>query len=118
MTIQKYRGLPMPANPANEDLKPLAEIDKLIHEPARLMILATLYAVESADFLFVERQTGLTRGNLSSHMSKLEDAGLIKINKEFVDKIPRTLLRITDQGRAALLDYTSNMKRVLDGLEV
>lgn len=107
----------MPVNPTNEGLQPLAEIDKLIHEPARLMILATLHVVESADFLFVERQTGLTRGNLSSHMSKLEGAGYIEISKEFVDKIPRTLLRITDQGRAALLDYTNNMKQLLDGLE-
>ena len=106
----------MPANPTNEDLQPLAGIDKLIHEPARLMILATLHVVESADFLFVERQTGLTRGNLSSHMSKLEDAGYIEITKEFVDKIPRTLLRITGVGRSALLDYTNNMKQVLDGL--
>jgi len=106
----------MPASPTNENLQPLAEIDKTIHEPARLMILATLHAVESADFLFVERQTGLTRGNLSSHMGKLEAAGYIEIKKEFVDKIPRTLLRITDEGRAALLDYTNNMKQVLDHL--
>ncbi|MEJ2710809.1 MAG: transcriptional regulator [Anaerolineales bacterium] len=103
-------------DPANDDLQPLAEIDKLVHEPARLMILATLNAVESADFLFVERQTGLTRGNLSSHLSKLEAAGYVEITKEFVDKIPRTLLRITDQGHAALLNYTNNMKQVLDGL--
>jgi DNA-binding transcriptional ArsR family regulator len=103
--------------PANEELQPLAEIDKVIHEPARLMILATLHVVESADFLFVERQTGLTRGNLSSHMSKLEDSGYINITKEFVDKIPRTLLRITGEGRSALLDYTKNMKQLLDGLE-
>lgn len=107
----------MPANPANQDLQPLAEIDKLIHEPARLMILATLHVVESADFLFVERQTGLTRGNLSSHMSKLEDAGYIQVTKQFVDKIPRTLLQITAEGRAALMNYTDNMKQVLDGLE-
>lgn len=106
----------MPASPSDENLQPLAEIDKTIHEPARLMILATLHAVESADFLFVERQTGLTRGNLSSHMGKLEAAGYIEIKKEFVDKIPRTLLRITDEGRAALLDYTNNMKQVLDHL--
>jgi DNA-binding transcriptional ArsR family regulator len=106
----------MPASPINENLRPLAEIDKTIHEPARLMILATLHAVESADFLFVERQTGLTRGNLSSHMGKLEAAGYIEIKKEFVDKIPRTLLRITDEGRAALLDYTNSMKQVLDHL--
>ncbi|MGD9094019.1 MAG: transcriptional regulator [Anaerolineales bacterium] len=79
------------SDPANDCLQPLAGINKLIHEPARLMILATLHVVEMADFLIVERQTGLTRGNLSSHMSKLEDAGYIEINKEFVNKIPRTL---------------------------
>ena len=62
----------------------------LIHEPARLMILATLFVVESADFLWVERQTGLTRGTLIPHMSKLEDAGYLEITKEFVDKIPCT----------------------------
>jgi len=106
----------MPANPANKDLKPLAEIDKVIHEPARLMILATLHVVESADFLFVERQTGLTRGNLSSHMSKLEDCGYIEITKEFVNKIPRTLLRITEDGRSELLNYTNQMKQVLNKL--
>ena len=98
-------------------LSPISEIDKLIHEPARLMILTVLHVVESADFLWVERQTGLTRGNLSSHMSKLESAGYININKEFVDKIPRTLLRITTKGRDALLDYTSNMKQLLDRIE-
>jgi DNA-binding transcriptional ArsR family regulator len=103
----------MPANPENVDIQPLAEIDKIIHEPARLMILATLHVVESADFLFVERQTGLTRGNLSSHMSKLENAGYIEITKEFVDKIPRTLLKITAEGRSAFLKYTSQMKLVL-----
>ena len=107
----------MPSNPANEELQPLAEIDKLIHEPARLMILATLHVVESADFLFVERQTGLTRGNLSSHMSKLENAGYIEITKEFVDKIPRTLLRITDDGKTALLSYVERMQHVLDGVK-
>jgi DNA-binding MarR family transcriptional regulator len=81
------------------------------------MILATLHVVESADFLFIERQTGLTRGNLSAHMSKLEDAGYISITKEFVDKIPRTLLRITEKGRTALLDYTQSMKQVLNTLK-
>ncbi|MBL6983234.1 MAG: transcriptional regulator [Anaerolineales bacterium] len=103
-------------DPANVELQPLTEIDKLIHEPARLMILATLHVVESADFLFVERQTGLTRGNLSSHMSKLENAGYIDITKEFVDKIPRTLLRITEEGRTALLVYVELMQQVIDGV--
>lgn len=107
----------MTIDPANNELQPLAGIDKVIHEPARLMILATLSAVESADFLFVERQTGLTRGNLSSHMSKLETAAYIDITKEFVDKIPRTLLRITENGRAALQHYIQNMKQILNEIE-
>jgi len=107
----------MPPSPANTDLQPLAGIDKLIHEPARLMIMGVLHAVESADFLFVERQTGLTRGNLSSHMGKLESAGYIEITKEFVDKIPRTLLHITDEGQSALLAYVEAMENVLQGVK-
>jgi len=107
----------MAANPANNDQQPLAGIDKMIHEPARLMILATLSAVESADFLFVERQTGLTRGNLSSHMSKLETAQYIVITKEFVEKVPRTVLHITENGRAALEHYIQNMRQVLNEIE-
>lgn len=99
-----------------EDLQPLAEIDRVIHEPARLLILAYLSVVESADFLFLMNQTSLTRGNLSSHLSKLEAAGYVEIKKEFVEKIPRTLLRLTDQGRTAFQRYQSNMKQVLDSL--
>jgi DNA-binding transcriptional ArsR family regulator len=81
---------------AGTDVQPIAEIDRLIHEPARLMIMAVLYAVESADSVFLLRQTGLTRGNLSSHMSRPEAAGYVDIEREFVDKMPRTLLRLTD----------------------
>ena len=99
-----------------EGLHPIAEIDRVIHEPARLMILALLYVVESADFLFLRRQTGLTWGNLSSHLSKLEAAGYVDIEKEFVDKKPHTMLRLTDEGRAAFREYVQSMKQVLDGL--
>ena len=101
----------------NEDLQPIADIDRMIHEPARLMIIAYLYVVESADFLFLMRQTGLTRGNLSSHMSKLEAAGYIAVKKEFVDKIPRTLLWLTGKGRKAFESYRQSMKQVLDSLD-
>jgi len=99
-----------------ESLQPLSEIDRVIHEPARLLILAYLSVVESADFLFLMNQTSLTRGNLSSHLSKLEAAGYIEIKKEFVDKIPRTLLRLTEKGTEAFQVYQSNMKQVLDSL--
>jgi DNA-binding MarR family transcriptional regulator len=100
---------------SQEDLKPLPNIDRLVHEPARLMILAHLYVVESADFLFLMRQTALTFGNLSSHMSKLEAAGYIEVEKEFVRKKPHTMLHITDEGRAALRQYQRSMRQVLDG---
>ncbi len=99
-----------------EDLQPLAEVNKVIHEPARLLILAHLSVVERADFLFLERQTGLTRGNLSTHLSKLEAAGYVEIKKEFVGKIPRTLLHLTKQGKKAFQKYLKSMKQVIDNL--
>jgi DNA-binding MarR family transcriptional regulator len=105
------------AEPAeNQALQPIANLDRLIHEPARLMILAVLYVVESADFTFLMRQTGLTWGNLSSHMSKLEEAGYIEVEKTFKGKRPNTMLRLTDEGRAAFRDYRHSLKQVLDDL--
>jgi DNA-binding transcriptional ArsR family regulator len=100
----------------SEDLQPIADIDRIIHEPARLMILALLYVVESGDFTFLMRQTGLTWGNLSSHMSKLEEAGYIEVEKEFVGRKPHTMLHLTDEGRAAFREYRQSMKQVLDDL--
>ncbi|MHC4324083.1 MAG: winged helix-turn-helix domain-containing protein [Planctomycetota bacterium] len=97
-----------------DNLQPLTEIDRVIHEPARLLLVATLSVVESADFLFLMNQTQLTRGNLSSHLSKLETAGYVEIKKEFVEKIPRTLLRLTEEGRNAFVEYRQKMQRVLD----
>lgn len=92
------------------------EIDKLIHEPARLLIMANLYVVERADFTFLMRQTGLTWGNLSSHMTKLEDAGYIEVIKEFKDKRPNTMLELTAKGRQAFQHYREQMHSVLDNL--
>ena len=97
-----------------DNLQPLAEIDRVIHEPARLLLVATLSVVESAAFLFLMNQTKLTRGNLSSHLSKLEAAGYVEIKKEFVEKIPRTLLRLTEEGRNAFVEYRQKMQQVLD----
>jgi DNA-binding MarR family transcriptional regulator len=93
--------------------KPQGEIDRLVHEPARYLIMAYLYVVESADFLFLERQTGLTRGNLSSHLSKLEGAGYLRIQKEFIEKKPHTMLALTEIGRSAFEDYRKKMKDML-----
>jgi len=98
------------------NLQPIADIDRVIHEPARLMILALLYVVESGDFTFLMRQTGLTWGNLSSHLSKLENTGYVEMEKEFVGKKPHTMLHLTDEGRAAFREYRQRMKQVLDDL--
>ncbi len=102
------------AKDKEKNLQNLSEIDRTIHEPARFLIMAYLYVVESADFLFLMNQTGLTRGNLSSHLSKLEDADYVVIEKTFVKKIPRTLLQLTPEGRKAFEMYRKNMKKVLD----
>jgi DNA-binding transcriptional ArsR family regulator len=92
------------------------EIDKLIHEPARLKIMAQLYVVEEADFIFLMRLTGLTWGNLSSHMSKLEDAEYIEVRKEFLDKKPHTILKLTSKGRDAFNNYRKVMDQVFKNL--
>ncbi len=89
-------------------------IDRIIHEPARLMIMSHLAVVESADFLFLMRQTGLTFGNLSSHMSRLEEAGYIRIEKKFVGKKPNTILNLTTRGRNAFQQYREQMRQMLD----
>jgi DNA-binding MarR family transcriptional regulator len=96
--------------------EPITKIDRLIHEPSRYMLMAYLYVVEAADFLFLIRQTGMTWGNLSAHLSKLEAAGYVVIQKEFLGKKPHTIVRLTDQGRDAFEEYRGNMKRVLDNL--
>jgi DNA-binding MarR family transcriptional regulator len=92
----------------------LAEIDRLIHEPARLMLVANLYVVDGADFVFLSRQTGLTMGNLSSHMSRLEEAGYVEVEKTFVGKRPQTVLRLTEKGREAFRAYRRSMIEVLE----
>lgn len=90
----------------------LPAINRLIHEPARYNVMALLYVVERADFLFVQNQTGLTPGNLSSHVSKLEAAEYIEVKKTFVRKTPKTSLRLTPTGRAAFDAYRAKMSVV------
>ncbi len=97
------------AEDQNESAANLPELDKIVHEPARLKILAYLSAVKSADFVFLLSRTGLTYGNLSSHMSKLEEAGYIEVEKEIKDKRPHTMLSITDAGRTAFENYRQNI---------
>jgi len=103
-------------NKTSSDIQNITSVDKLIHEPARLNIMTHLYVIESADFLFMMRQTGLTFGNLSAHMSKLENAGYIEIIKEFVGKKPHTMLKLTEQGRQAFSEYRKKMKQFFDDM--
>ncbi len=105
-----------PTEEESNETRPVGEIDRVIHEPSRFTILAVLQGVDSADFTFLLRQTGLTRGNLSSHLGKLEAAGYVKVKKEFVDRIPRTLLTLTDKGRQAFESYRQRMMRTLGDL--
>lgn len=101
---------------SSEDEHGPLEIDKIIHEPARLQIMTQLYVVEEADFLFLMRKTGLTWGNLSSHMTKLETTGYIEVRKEFLDKKPHTILKLTAKGRTAFEEYRIAIERVFEDL--
>lgn len=95
-------------------LKDLSSLDRVIHEPARLMIMTILYAVKEADFVYLQRECALTQGNLSSHLSKLEEAGYSLICKTFKGKYPLTLCSLTRLGRAAFEAYLSKMRFVTD----
>jgi DNA-binding MarR family transcriptional regulator len=98
------------------DLSAMAGVDRLIHEPARLMIVTVLYTVEEADFLYLINATSLTKGNLSTHLSKLEEGGYVQVEKTYRGKIPQTLLRLTPAGRKAFEVYRNNLKRIMDTL--
>lgn len=90
--------------------------DRMLHEPARLRLLANLAVVRRADFTWLLTQTGLTRGNLSVQMSRLSEAGLVTVEKMFRDNRPRTLYELTEQGLDALRDYKRDMTKILDAL--
>ncbi|MFW9968811.1 MAG: winged helix-turn-helix domain-containing protein [Candidatus Odinarchaeota archaeon] len=101
---------------SDDIIQPLTDIDKVIHEPARLMIMSYLYVVESADFVFLRNQTGLTDGNLSSHLNKLESVGYVEVEKKFKGKKPQTILKLSEEGRNAFEIYRRKMEQVLTGL--
>ena len=100
----------------DKEVKLVFSVDRLIHEPARFNIMAYLFVVQSADFIFLQTQTGLTWGNLSSHINKLETAGYVAVEKEFVGKKPHTMLHLTDRGRVAFIDYRKKMRKALNTL--
>ena len=98
----------------SDELRRVTELDRLIHEPARLLIVTILSTVESADFLFLQRETGLTKGNLSAHLSKLEDAGYVKIQKTFKGKLPLTVCKLTAAGTKAITQYRQQLQSFMD----
>ncbi|MFC2038447.1 winged helix-turn-helix domain-containing protein [Chloroflexota bacterium] len=106
----------MASKDGEKEQRSAAKIDKLIHEPSRYLIVAHLYVVKSADFLFLVNQTGMTWGNLSAHLSKLEEAGYVEVKKEFLNKKPHTVLILTKEGKAAFEKYRKEMRQVLDRL--
>jgi len=91
---------------------PPPELDRLVHEPGRLAIMTVLSSVRDADFLFLQRATGLTKGNLSSHLSKLEDAGLVEIEKRFIRKKPNTSVSLTALGRERIAEHWDQLERL------
>jgi len=94
----------------------LADIDRVIHAPARLMVMTYLYVVESADFIFLMNKTDLTWGNLSSHLSKLEEAGYVEIEKTFVKKKSHTMVKLSKNGRDAFRKYKDQIQQVLQDI--
>lgn len=105
-------------NTGRSDLRNVADVDRLIHELARLMILASLYVVESADSTFLLRQTGLRQANLPAYTAELGAAGHIDAKEESVDMQPHTMLHITEKGRAAFQAYWQRMAQVFDDLSL
>ena len=101
----------------NEDLFTLGDLDRLLHEPARLMIATILFSAAEADFLYLLNATGLTRGNLSTHLARLEEAGYVEIEKTYKGKLPRTICRLTKAGRTAFNEYRKQLRQVVETLE-
>lgn len=97
-----------------EPLRNLSDLDRVIHEPARLLLVALLSSVESADFLFLLKESGLTKGNLSVHLSRLEEAGYLRVDKSFRGKIPHTEFRLTPKGKSAFDQYRKSLGPIVN----
>ena len=90
----------------------LERIDRLVHEPARLAILTALESCASADFVFLQRLTGLTTGNLGAHLAKLNLAGLVRIEKSFIKNRPNTRVVLTADGQRAVGEHWRRLERL------
>lgn len=94
----------------------LPQIDDLLHEPARLRLMAFLSVVKRTDFTYLLKLSGMSKGNLSVQMNRLGDADMVKIEKSFQGNRPRTVYELTDKGRKALSAYKKNMQTILAAL--
>jgi DNA-binding transcriptional ArsR family regulator len=97
----------------NPQSRTIAELDRVIHEPGRLMVVALLFAIDGSDFLYLQHETGMNKGTLSSHLSRLEEAGYVEVVKTYRGKVPQTLLRLTGAGRRAFDHYRRKLKEAL-----
>ena len=97
----------------NDKFQGLNNLDRIIHEPGRLMVVAILSVTKECDFLYLLHETGLSKGNLSSHLSRLEEAGYVEIEKTYRGKVPQTLLRLTPSGHTAFGKYRKSLKEVV-----
>src|SRR5512141_1762475 len=104
----------IPDKTTSQNIQDFIQIDRVIHEPARLAIVAVLAACESADFVYLRQVTGMTQGNLSAHLSKLQDAGYVEIEKRFQGKKPNTLCRLTAAGRTAFKQYRARVVKLVE----
>jgi DNA-binding transcriptional ArsR family regulator len=94
-------------------IREISQLDRVIHEPARLTIMLILGGVGEADFLYLQREGGFTQGNLSGHLAKLEEAGYVAIEKKFKGKVPLTVCSLTGKGKTAFSRYSRHMLGVL-----
>jgi DNA-binding MarR family transcriptional regulator len=99
-----------------EDSHPLVGLDQVIHSQGRLMVLTYLYVVDRADYKFLQNLTGLTWGNLATHIGKLEEAEYVEVEKKFVGKKPHSMVKMTSEGREAFKKYKQQMQDVLNNL--
>lgn len=102
----------------NNIISEILNLDKTIHEPARIAILTLLSVVDKTDFLFLKNSTSLTQGNLSSHLAKLENAGYVEIEKTFKGKRPLTLIKISKKGKQAFNKYLRILKNYINESEI
>ena len=107
----------MPTESMDPSYSDITGIDRFLHEPARLAIMAVLLGCESADFQFLLAATGLNKGNLSAQAIKLEEAGFVSVEKGFRGRTPYTLYRLTEAGRQALDAYSRQLRNTLSHLE-